>query len=262
MMDFKKCPRFFKYKSLQIFHPVVDQTRLLFGGIIHKAIKKYYQAIPDIPRKNTYVNQIKSTADSALKQAWVDWGSQLARFLSTANKMIENFVKFEIWRYKNKGTPFRPTVFEKDLASSRFHALPDVYDRGLLIDWKTGKSQQLKLEYKMELWIQAEVLDANGWKTDDLRMGLLRYNKFVGCPEPNFSWLYQERDKVNEAIESNSFPPNYSHLCWWCEYKLRCDYEGSDDPTGKPCHIKQRLSISSWNKPIRPQKILFVNPYT
>ena len=259
MTDYKQCPRFFRYTSLGLFHPVVDKTRSEFGSVIRKAIKKYYRSIKDKPDKKNYLKEIRTTSDNALKQVWKEYGSEMARFLRTANKMMENFKKFEVWRYNNRGTPFRPTVFDKPLYSKRFYALPDVYDRGLVMDWKTGKKQQLTLEYRVDMWIQAEVLEANGFKVDKMSACFLRYNRIVKCNKPNLDWLYKEREELKKSIKANKFTPKYSTDCRRCEYKLRCDYEGLKRSVRQIYPNTQNYTISAWNRPIKPQRILVDN---
>lgn len=263
MMKFMKCPRDFKYSQMELISPVMDTTAMTFGRVIHEAIKLYFETIPAVPERNNWKKIIKSTAISSLKRKWDGTLSSRTR---TANTCIENFVRMEYMRYKaiyeaRELDSFKPNVFEKDLYSKHFHAYPDFFYDGLLIDWKTNKKAELTEEYKLELWVQAEILDYHGYKTDDLRLGFLRHSKLLSCPKPEFSWLYEVKEKIKDAIQVDNFPPDKKYLCYWCKNKLRCDYDPSKDTYGEIFSISPMFNKSPFHKEIIPQRILFENIY-
>ena len=232
-MLFKRCPRRYFYVDVGIEVPVLDETPLWFGRSIHKGIEDYYGAL----NNNPTVDEIKRVAEQAFNRSW---DSRLSNRLRPAKATIlSNFTKFEFWRLENGEKPFKPEVLEKDLASDKFHCLTDWYHGGRLIDWKTGQNAKITEDLQLEMWVQAEVLEANGFTVDSIQLCFLRFNKFLSLPPPNKSWLYEQRKEVMEAIQLNYFPPNVSILCHWCPYKIRCEYDG----------IKQKIIIALIENP-------------
>lgn len=220
----EKCPRMYEYRDSDFFTPVSDNTALIFGSAVHKGIFLYNGSIKEPPTSA----EIRSTAEQEFKNAW---DSRLSgRFKGEYEVCKNNFMNFELWRLKNGETPFKPEICEKNIVSEKFHARLDWFHHGRIIDWKTNKDPILRTSDQLEVWTQAEVLTRSGFKVNSIQLFFLKHNQPMNIEVPNFIQLYQNRQKVLDAIKANYFPPNVTILCHWCGFKLRCEYS----------HIKER----------------------
>lgn len=253
LMLFKKCPRKYLFADNDIQQPIRDKTPLWLGKSVHKGIEVYYDALSPNPSSA----EIKRIAEKAFND---NFDARLSnKIRKIKNQCLDNFVKFELWRLNSGEKPFKPEVVEKDLYSKKFHCWSDWYHGGRIIDWKTGKNPKLTEDLQIELWVQAEVLIANGYEVESIQLCFLRFNKFINLPKPNLGWLYDQRKGAMESIKLNYFPPKVSILCHWCPYKIRCEYD----------HIKEKLAkiepVDLWetiettiDTPIIPQRITHV----
>lgn len=250
---FKKCPRKYYYDDKGLIVPAVDSTPALLGRSVHRGIKNYYDSLRSTPT----LKEINAVGEKSFNDAW---DSRLSNRLRRDLKLLlANFLKFEEWRLKNEEKPFKPEVCEEDLTSSKFHAFPDWFHGGRLIDWKTGRNPNITEDLQLEMWVQAEILTFLGYKVDSIQLVFLRFNKFVNLPPPNFAWLYEQRQTVIDSIRANYFPPNVSILCHYCHYKLICEYS--------PAHLKVPLDEpikmwtgleTIWDQKIIPQRITHI----
>lgn len=250
---FKKCPRKYYYDDKRIKVPVVDSSPAILGRSVHRGIKDYYDSI----KPNPTLKEMMVIGEKCFNDAFSPKLSN--RLRKTLKLVLINFLKFEEWRLKNKEKPFKPEVCEQDLASEKFHARPDWFHGGRLIDWKTGKNPNITEDLQLEMWVQAEILTFLGYKVDSIQLVFLRFNKFVDLPPPNFAWLDKQRQTVIDSIKANYFPPNISILCHYCSYKLICEYSPSHlkVPLDKPLDMWAGLE-TIWNQKIIPQRITHV----
>lgn len=253
IMAFKKCPRRYLYNESNLHKPMGDKTALWFGKSVHQAIQDYYDALSNNPT----AGEIKKVAEKSFNDCFDPRLSN--RMRKTNGVCLDNFVKFETWRLSEGEKPFKPEVYEKDLASEKFHCYADWYHGTRIIDWKTGKNPKITEDLQIEMWVQAEVLEANGYKVESIQLCFLRFNKFLNLPKPNLGWLYAQRKEVLEAIELNYFPPKVSILCHWCPFKLRCEYDHMKEklPRKEPVDLWQDDSPNIVT-PIIPQRITHV----
>lgn len=229
MTKFKRCPRNFFYRALDLPGVMADDAPAEFGKMLHQAQERFYEKIPEKPTPA----KIIQTVNLALEKEW------LPRFQTkqnTAKKAMANFILFEQWRLKeakkNK-IPYKVVedgetvdpIIEVDIESKNYHAIVDFYWEayGFLADWKFGKSDTVYDGYKIQLSIEKHVLLYNDKMVNFAGIGFLR--KY---PQPKKVAIYGIntlngiRSSILSAVERQSFPRKESPLCWYCEDFIRC----------------------------------------
>ena len=142
-------------------------------------------------------------------------------------------IDFERQRFRKGISP--PSIREKMLETKISDTLPSIYgkpdayfaDESLIVDWKTGRHDELSDSLKLQGAIYKLLLESNGHKVKKVMMYFLVSGKRIPIPNVNREWIISRMEEIIYGIDKNKYPKRRSALCRkWCEYRLDCDLDG------------------------------------
>ena len=210
---YRQCPRKFyyyinEYPSLKPFY----EAATIFGDIVHKIIKRYYETIPE----NITPSEVQLYVTKAYKEVSEDYliiGPERHRL----EKQLLNFIDFEKKRLTWSLT-VKPIAVEKEYVKGKVHGIVDaVFLKGndkVVVDWKTGRSQaslteDIIIQVNVYMWL---VGAKKGYVL------FLEYGNFTEVPK-----VINVDEIVNLILMDNKYAKvRRPETCRKCEYQLLC----------------------------------------
>ncbi len=219
-----QCP--FKWKCVYIdkiqLAPNEYQER---GTNIHEKIENFYKDI----------RIIEAISNETNKKEWI--------LDKKSDKDLDNFIRMENKRLndcidedgKINLKYFKPIFQELKLQDEKLGLkgiIDAVYinpsdDGAIVIDWKTGKFDENKLDdYRFELAVYAELLRASN-KTDNIKYWGIYFSDadrlfFEQIDLKYIINMYNIVNKVKQEIEKEHFQPRSNKYCYNCQFKEKC----------------------------------------
>lgn len=213
ILAYEVCPRRYRYMESGCV-AVPPPEHMLFGRLVHEAIRIYYEKLPTsvTPREVPFL--IKEAASSV----GLSFTDRLVRIL-------EGFSEFEQhrlgWHYSPK-----PVAIEKKFESPPFRGIVDaVFRKGdgtLVVDWKTGYMRGGVLDDGMTLqgMIYRYLTGA-----EKVIFIFLQSSRWVELPNLGMEWLFNRVQRVAEGILSERFEMVEGRHCDSCPYSTTCYFE-------------------------------------
>lgn len=199
----------------------------LFGGAVHDIIVNYYNKIDE----GIKVDEIAYPMEEAFLEG-ADYKTDAYKV--RLKKIQRNFRDFEIQRI-NYGWK-KPLLLEERLRAELFEELPpfegiiDAFfeDVGVVVDWKTGKYEEMSSERMVQGKIYEMLLKANGHDVKGVLFNNLNLGRQLTLPKITDGWIKNIGEQMVSSILSNRFPKTENGLCnGWCEYALACSFSGA-----------------------------------
>lgn len=242
---FKHCPRKFKYKYIDQFPPEIEKTiEAHLGRAVHSTLEWIY----NVTKKSTS----PPTLDEAINYYFIKWQDEFSDEVIIVKKELtekdyfNKGVRFVI-DYYSKHFPFKDGTIEcekkvsiclSDETGEKKYLLKGFIDRLVyntetgeyeIHDYKTGNNlpnqNELDEDNQLALYSLAikEIFGED--KKIILVWHFLAHNVTAKSErnENDLKKLKNDTIKLIEQIEqTKEFPPNFSPLCNWCEYRKRC----------------------------------------
>lgn len=241
MNAFTTCPKLFYFKYIEE-RPDLPSPAAIIGKLVHKIIQKITIAMKDGQKYDLL---------EIFKQEKVP-----AEYMSEVDELVSIFIN---WTQNTEYNPEHTIGIEyqfgldKELGFSNFddndnlfHGIIDRIDfnpdskKLIITDYKTG--------YNNSDWLQLQLygiaLNSSNIDFDQLEIRyhylrsnyidnrLIEEDEFIEITDS----LFDARDVILDAIETNDFPETPNHKCCWCSYKHLCE-------TGK--HFNETLEGKS-----------------
>jgi len=221
---FAQCPAKYKYEKLDHVQPIyVERAKADVGHDVHHAIQYYFSKVQEKPRRIELTEGIKRAWDEIVGNKY-----KSNRILQhRVTQSLKNFTEFEIMRRKTWKS-YLPSMVEKPLQGKEFRGIVDFYSEKeqVVIDWKTGKKNELSLDDYRQGEIYRKLLEEEGKKVSRVLFVVLSTGKVLSVPTLSDGWLGQEIIKIKSSISNGNFPKKPSMLCGYCPYVIRCEMEG------------------------------------
>ena len=223
MNMYAQCPAKFNYEKIEHVQPIyVERAKADVGHDIHHAIQYYFSKVQEKPRK------IELT--EGIKRAWgeiiCDKYKSERTLQHRVTQSMKNFTEFEILRRKN-WKKYLPSMVEQAIHNDTFQGIVDFYSEEdqVVIDWKTGKKNELTLDDYRQGEIYRMLLNESGKKVSRVLFVVLSSGRVLNLPLQKDKWIQQELLKIKTSISNGNFPKKPSMLCGYCPYVIRCEME-------------------------------------
>lgn len=243
IQSYEQCPLKFKYRYIDKFRPDIEKTiEAHLGSAVHDTLEWIY-------------NQVKAGKNSPkieeviiyYQNKWEESFSEDIEIIKegmTAKDYFNKGIKFLV-DYYNKYYPFKDGTLECEkkiflnLDNFGEYKIMGYIDRLVfneetqefeIHDYKTANNlptkERVEADRQLALYSIAIKNLYGNYKTK-LIWHYLSYNKRIDSRRTDIELERLKEDtlkKIKEIESSQSFPPNPSILCHWCEYQKRCPY--------------------------------------
>jgi len=219
-----QCPLSWKYSVERVPRIRISNDAARAGSVIHNSIARYFTVISDKPN----LGSIEGTFQGILDE---DWKKNGLPYMPRRQKCFDNFVKFEKTRARTQ-TTYKPTLIESNLQATingmNFNTIIDCYweDSGTIIDWKTGKLNQITTSEIIQGQVEKMVLESHGYKVNKVIFVGLMMGFTLQMPSSTNTHIETIVTQIFKSVTDNRFDKKRNQFCPWCEHQIRCDLEG------------------------------------
>ncbi|HZX12733.1 MAG TPA: PD-(D/E)XK nuclease family protein [Candidatus Nanoarchaeia archaeon] len=248
---YNTCQRkyFYHYK---LGLPLKDSLPTLTGKAVHAALEHFYTFDPATLNIHTYEEELRNHLLNSFNKAWVEAVPHLSQLgkdkdtikeyyedsLSMLGNFFQTFLSDVREHVKNSSLQkafltVRPET-EVFLSSEHINirgyidAIHTHNGQTCILDYKTGRSDELTEEYKLQLAIYALLYQEQHKKLPD-KLGLyfLRNGtqKYINVNQDLIDHARDQCSNVHSRTTSDNiedYPKNLGSWCKWCDFKDYC----------------------------------------
>ena len=238
---FLSCPRQYFYRYIKK-RPSRPSIHLIRGKLVHSVLEDFYDLDPE-KLTASFDMEIKMILLENLKKRWKDRGKQLIRlglskeklemYLNESGVMLANFVdlfSIEVHKLlKNMAlpdafialSPKREVYFKSP--NMRVQGFVDALFEGeriKIIDYKTSKSDTMRIEYKRQLAIYALMFKEKfGKDAHEVGIHFLKHGiKMLPVTPELKDWAFKDVELVHSKTKTGhikDYPKGEHPLCKW-----------------------------------------------
>lgn len=146
---------------------------------------------------------------------------------------IKNFSLFNEYLIKRYGVDnYFPVQRELEIYNEEYHVVGiidrvDEHDKRILIDYKTGKSKNVK-NYLFELSLYKYIYEEAGYgRIDEVGIYFSQNNQLTltTLTETDIERSLRILELIRQKIKEEYFPKKGGYKCNYCEHKILCDFD-------------------------------------
>jgi putative RecB family exonuclease len=247
--DFKTCPLLYRFRTIDRIPEAPDRAATR-GTVVHAVLQELYE-LPAAQRTAAAARALIGPLWAQLLEAEPELatlfaddqdGHQLAEWLESANRLVDNYFSLEDpTRLEPQAREQLVEVVVDGLRLRGYIDRVDVNASGdiRVVDYKTGSLPREAFEAKalFQMKFYALVL----WRTRGVVPRQLKLIYLADCDTLNYSPDEVELERfettlhaiwkaIDRATELGEFRPSPSRLCDWCSHQSRCPSFGGTPP--------------------------------